>query len=391
MAGETKYLDGAGLQYLWGKIVDKIKSSITDSIAVADALIFKGVVSSTKSLPTKDVKTGWTYKVAEVGTYAGQPCEVGDMIIAVSDSTSDKAAEWTIVQNNVDIAGDGKLGLVKKGTGNNVNKFGVDIDTSGAMTVTIGNATYSKPGLMSSDDWTKLNNIPDISGSVGSSIKPIYWNDGPTVCDDTLDVSITGNAATAGHAASADSATTATDATTATKLKNSRTLWGQTFDGSRDIDGSITLSTGEIAAATSLGIRKTTSSGFIGYTYNEVLAGPGVEGGALDDFTGITLGWGANPEKSATSVRINDSTFTYKGNTILHSNNFNEYTPTKTGNGASGTWGISISGNAATATKLNNLLTVNVGDNSVTYDGSSAQTVTIISLSNSDIDELTNN
>ena len=39
---------------------------------------------------------------------------------------------------------------------------------------------------------------------------------------------------------------------------------------------------------------------------------------------------------------------------ILHSNNFNTYAPTLTGDGASGTWGINISGNAATATKLTN-------------------------------------
>lgn len=36
---------------------------------------------------------------------------------------------------------------------------------------------------------------------------------------------------------------------------------------------------------------------------------------------------------------------------VLHSGNYNNYAPTKTGTGASGTWGISISGNAATATK----------------------------------------
>ena len=37
---------------------------------------------------------------------------------------------------------------------------------------------------------------------------------------------------------------------------------------------------------------------------------------------------------------------------LLHADNFNSYAPTLTGTGATGTWGISISGNAATATKL---------------------------------------
>ena len=37
---------------------------------------------------------------------------------------------------------------------------------------------------------------------------------------------------------------------------------------------------------------------------------------------------------------------------IIHAGNYNSYAPTLTGTGASGTWGINISGNAASATKL---------------------------------------
>ena len=39
-------------------------------------------------------------------------------------------------------------------------------------------------------------------------------------------------------------------------------------------------------------------------------------------------------------------------NTLIHSGNYNSYAPKLDGTGASGTWGINISGNAATATKL---------------------------------------
>lgn len=49
----------------------------------------------------------------------------------------------------------------------------------------------------------------------------------------------------------------------------------------------------------------------------------------------------------------------------------NAHAPTKTGGGASGTWGISISGNSATASKVNNKLTVG----SKSYDGSAAVTI----------------
>ena len=44
--------------------------------------------------------------------------------------------------------------------------------------------------------------------------------------------------------------------------------------------------------------------------------------------------------------------------TIIHSGNYNSYAPSLTGSGASGTWGINISGNAASATKLANSRTI---------------------------------
>ena len=43
------------------------------------------------------------------------------------------------------------------------------------------------------------------------------------------------------------------------------------------------------------------------------------------------------------------------GNEILHSNKYTSYTVTKTGGGASWTWGINVSGNAATATNSTQL------------------------------------
>lgn len=59
---------------------------------------------------------------------------------------------------------------------------------------------------------------------------------------------------------------------------------------------------------------------------------------------------------------------------ILDSNNYTTYTVTKTGDGASGKWGISVSGNAATATKLATPKTIalsgDVTATGVSFDGS---------------------
>lgn len=71
------------------------------------------------------------------------------------------------------------------------------------------------------------------------------------------------------------------------------------------------------------------------------------------------IGWTSEPWNVANSLTVSETSLTYKGNAILHAANYNTYAPTKTGGGASGSWGINITGNAATATTANRL--VNIG------------------------------
>ena len=54
-------------------------------------------------------------------------------------------------------------------------------------------------------------------------------------------------------------------------------------------------------------------------------------------------------------------------NKVLDSANYNDYTPTKTGGGASGTWDISINGNAATASRLTNLTSTDAASPTSTW------------------------
>ena len=73
--------------------------------AVSSSLVFKGVVSSAADLTgLKNYKVGWTYKASASFEIASLgKLEVGDMIICISDySSSYKASDWTVVQNNVD-------------------------------------------------------------------------------------------------------------------------------------------------------------------------------------------------------------------------------------------------------------------------------------------------
>ena len=61
--------------------------------------------------------------------------------------------------------------------------------------------------------------------------------------------------------------------------------------------------------------------------------------------------------------------------TLIHSGNYNSYSPTLTGTGASGTWGINISGNAATATNATS------AGNADTLDGYHATQVLTATIS----------
>lgn len=73
------------------------------------------------------------------------------------------------------------------------------------------------------------------------------------------------------------------------------------------------------------------------------------------------IGWTSKPWQTANNLTVSETSLTYKGNAILHSANYNTYAPTKTGGGASGSWGISITGNAATATTATKLGTATIG------------------------------
>ena len=82
-------------------VVDYVGSTLRAS----DAMIYKGTIGTggtVQALPSTTALTGWTYKVITAGTYAGVSCEVGDMIICLTDGSSTKDATWTVVQTNID-------------------------------------------------------------------------------------------------------------------------------------------------------------------------------------------------------------------------------------------------------------------------------------------------
>jgi len=85
--------------------------------------------------------------------------------------------------------------------------------------------------------------------------------------------------------------------------------------------------------------------------------------------TGAIPSWGVYKTGANNLFRVfANGSVTVGGNTVLNAGNYNSYSPTLTGGGASGTWGISITGNAASVGGLTPAQFFNnMGNNHSTY------------------------
>lgn len=240
----------------------------------------------------------------------------------------------------------------------------------------------------------------------GSATLPIYLNAGtPTACSTTLGVSITGNAATATKLQTARTIngtsfngtaniTTAYWGATRTITLSGAVTGSASVNGSQNVTITTTYQTGSIDGRY-VGGKKTAGHGSQGTAYtadtyssnfvNKAFVAYAERGswvyannGYITTDTGVNIPlagtaifqWGAS-DTSKTQLFItphnnsgvsnpaanemlfytsNGSGFTSAWTRVLTHRNYTIYTVTKTGGGASGTWGISITGNAATAT-----------------------------------------
>lgn len=105
LGGATKNHTHDDRYYTENEINDKL-NAINDKIGallgVNDALVFKGIIDGKHPLPTANYEVGHTYRVNEAGTYAGQKCEQGDLIICIADALSTNTPHWTVAQTNID-------------------------------------------------------------------------------------------------------------------------------------------------------------------------------------------------------------------------------------------------------------------------------------------------
>ena len=103
-----------------------------------------GTGGTVEALPADSYKLGDLYVVKTDGTYAGQVCEPGDLILCIKDHAEEGAADtdWTVIQNNIDravtgpaSAADGNLMAFDGASGTVAKDSGVALsDVSDAVT-----------------------------------------------------------------------------------------------------------------------------------------------------------------------------------------------------------------------------------------------------------------
>ena len=142
---------------------------------LSDALIFKGIVNSVSDIPATH-EVGWVYRVGTAGTYVGQKCEVGDMIICITAGTESTNSHWTVAQNNIDgaVTGssssstsgnfaifDGTSGKVIKDSGKKASDFTYTAGTG----LSLSNNKFSIDSSLAAGSYGPSSNVTGTNGT----------------------------------------------------------------------------------------------------------------------------------------------------------------------------------------------------------------------------------
>lgn len=157
IAGELT-VAGTGQSSFAGQVtIPQTPSADTDAAskhyvdqAVTGALSYQGGYNASTNTPNLDsnpspnpIKTGWTYTVTADGLFFTEQVRVGDVLIAENDAPT-TLAEWTTVQNNIDLAD-----LTTVGIGNVNPGEAIDVSYSnGTATVSVEDSTASNKGAV---------------------------------------------------------------------------------------------------------------------------------------------------------------------------------------------------------------------------------------------------
>ena len=161
--------------------------------SVVGGLVYQGGYDAATNTPNLDatpivgIKKGWTYTVTVDGLFFTEQVRVGDVLIAEIDSPT-TLAEWTTVQNNIDIASASQIGIgnVAAGSGVNVSY------SNGTATVSVPAAAVISGSIAvpTSGTYTYPSNITAGQGFFNVLIQLVDSN-GETVYADVQRLSTT--------------------------------------------------------------------------------------------------------------------------------------------------------------------------------------------------------
>ncbi len=138
---------------------DAATKNYVDS-AIVGGLVYQGGYNAATNTPDLDsspsssIKKGWTYTVTADGTFFTEQVRVGDVLIAEQDAPT-ALANWTTVQNNIDLAD-----LTTVGIGN------VNAGTGISVAYSNGTATVTNTETNSGNTATGTITAGSLSGTV---------------------------------------------------------------------------------------------------------------------------------------------------------------------------------------------------------------------------------
>lgn len=153
-------VSGTGQSSFGGQVtIPQTPSADTDAAskhyvdqAVTGALSYQGGYNASTNTPDlttspNSIEKGWTYTVTADGTFFGEQLRVGDVLIAEVNSPS-SLADWTTVQNNIDLASLTQVGIgnVNAATSSNLDGLSVTYSSGTASVgIDIDSLTQSLP------------------------------------------------------------------------------------------------------------------------------------------------------------------------------------------------------------------------------------------------------
>lgn len=125
-----------------------IKAYVDGIVAASQGVVYKGVINKVEDIPTT-YDVGWLYMIGTAGTYVGQECEVGDLMIAVvaRKGTGNQNSDWDVVQTNIngaitEITGDSPISVTGAGASREIA-----LENSGVTTGGYGDTTAQTPAF----------------------------------------------------------------------------------------------------------------------------------------------------------------------------------------------------------------------------------------------------